>query len=165
MDYNNVKELIGMIDSSSLTDFEYKQGDFFVKMSKNSADKSCVKSQGQAVTNSFDTSSNSVLSNESTVIAEEISKPITIMPQNKVEVKEGSIVKAPIVGTFYQSSSPEKPPLVKVGDKVKEGDLLCIIEAMKIMNEIKSPYTGEVAEIFVSNEDMVEYNQPLFRIV
>ena len=87
------------------------------------------------------------------------------MPQEKVEIKSGNLVKAPIVGTFYQSSGPDKPPFVKVGDKVKEGDLLCIIEAMKIMNEIKSPYSGEIVEILVSNDNMVEYNQPLFRIV
>ncbi len=153
MDYNNVKELIGMINGSALTEFEYKQGDFYVRMSKNggivkSGDFSCVKEKKETI-----------------VPAEEISVPITIIPEEKVEIKEGNFVKAPIVGTFYQSASPDKPPLVKVGDKVKEGDLLCIIEAMKIMNEIKSPYNGEVAEIFVSNEDMVEYDQPLFRIV
>ncbi len=155
MDYNNVKELIGIINGSSLTDFEYKQGDFFVKMSKGVSN----------TTAGSQSSSFAEPKQEATIIPEEISQPITIIPQEKVEKKEGSFVKAPIVGTFYQSSSPEKPPLVKVGDKVKEGDLLCIIEAMKIMNEIKSPYTGEVAEILVGNEDMVEYDQPLFRIV
>ena len=153
MDYNNVKELIGIINGSALTEFEYKQGDFYVRMSKNgkmreSGDFSCAKEKKETITRT-----------------EEISVPITIIPEEKVEIKEGNFVKAPIVGTFYQSASPDKPPLIKVGDKVKEGDLLCIIEAMKIMNEIKSPYNGEVAEIFVSNEDMVEYDQPLFRIV
>ncbi len=155
MDYNNVKELIGIINGSSLTDFEYKQGDFFVKMSKG-ASAPILNSQSSSAVET---------KKEEKIIPEEISKPITIIPQEKVEQKEGNFVKAPIVGTFYQSSSPDKPPLVKVGDKVKEGDLLCIIEAMKIMNEIKSPYTGEVAEILVGNEDMVEYDQPLFRIV
>jgi len=153
MEYNNVKELIGMINGSSLTEFEYKQGDFYVKMSKN----------GSAAGN--DTFFGVKEKTETVIAAEEISKPITIIPEEKVEVKGGSLVKAPIVGTFYQSTSPDKPPLVKVGDKVKEGDLLCIIEAMKIMNEIKSPYNGEIAEILALNEDMVEYNQPLFRIV
>lgn len=155
MDYNNVKELISIINGSSLTDFEYKQGDFSVKMSKG----------GSCSTLGNQSSLPVEATKETTIIPEEISKPITIIPQEKVEKKEGNFVKAPIVGTFYQSSSPEKPPLVKVGDKVKEGDLLCIIEAMKIMNEIKSPYTGEIAEILVGNEDMVEYDQSLFRIV
>ena len=158
MDYNSVKELIGIIDRSSLTEFEYRKGDFLVKMSKNSSGKNL----------SGGTHSEPELSAgklETAIIPEEISEPITIMPSEKVEVKAGNFVKAPVVGTFYQSASPEKPPLVKVGDTVKEGDLLCIIEAMKIMNEIKSPYSGEIAEIMVSNEDMVEYDQPLFRIV
>ena len=152
MDYNNVKELIAIINGSSLTDFEYKQGDFYVKMSKNAS----------AAIQSFPGAAGKT---EPLIKAEEISAPITIIPAEKAEVKEGRFVKAPIVGTFYQSTSPDKPPLVRVGDKVKEGDLLCIIEAMKIMNEIKCPYNGEIAEIFVSNEDMVEYDQSLFRII
>lgn len=159
MDYNSVKELIGIINNSALTEFEYKQGDFYVKMSKNAQFVSGNSLSEQTAV--FKSDKNS----EPVIIPEEISEPITIIPQEKVEVKSGNFVKSPIVGTFYQSGSPERPPFVKIGDKVKEGDLLCIIEAMKIMNEIKSPYSGEIAEILVSNEDMVEYDQPLFRIV
>ena len=70
-----------------------------------------------------------------------------------------------MVGTFYSSPSPDKGAFVKVGDNVKKGDVLCIVEAMKIMNEITSDVDGSVAEILVNNEDMVEYNQPLFRII
>ncbi len=156
MDYGRIKELIGIIDSSSLADFELKQGDFYIRMNKNLTSPASIVSVSADVP---------AVSKSEHIIVEEISEPITIIPQDKVEIKEGNIVKAPIVGTFYQSSSPDKPPIVKVGDKVKEGDLLCILEAMKIMNEIKSPYSGEIAEILVRNEDMVEYNQPLFRIV
>ncbi len=158
MNYDNVKELIGIINNSSFNEFEYKKGDFYVKMKKNSQNNSNYSVQTLASQN-FDPKI------ESSIIPENISEPITIMPQEKVEIKSGNLVKAPIVGTFYQSSGPDKPPFVKVGDKVKEGDLLCIIEAMKIMNEIKSPYSGEIVEILVSNDNMVEYNQPLFRIV
>ena len=74
------------------------------------------------------------------------------------------IIKSPMVGTFYSSSSPDKPVYAKVGDKVKKGDTLCIIEAMKLMNEIESEFDGEIAEICVQNEDMVEYGMPLFKI-
>lgn len=81
------------------------------------------------------------------------------------EAVEGNVVKAPIVGTFYQSSSPDKPPFVQVGDKINKGDVICIIEAMKFMNEIQSEYSGTVAEILVDNEEFVEYGQELFRIV
>ena len=69
-----------------------------------------------------------------------------------------------MVGTFYASSSPEKEAFVKVGDKVHKGQVLCIIEAMKLMNEIESEYDGEIVEICVNNEDMVEYGTPLFKI-
>ncbi|MBO5479439.1 MAG: acetyl-CoA carboxylase biotin carboxyl carrier protein [Clostridia bacterium] len=74
------------------------------------------------------------------------------------------IVTSPMVGTFYEASSPKQPALVKVGDKVKKGDVLCIIEAMKLMNEIESEYDGEIVEICVQNEEMVDFGKPLFKI-
>ena len=76
----------------------------------------------------------------------------------------GDTIKAPIVGTFYRASSPDADPFVKVGDKVQVGDVLCIIEAMKLMNEIESEVSGTIKEILVENADPVEYDQPLFVI-
>ena len=93
-----------------------------------------------------------------------------IQAQAPVEVKseekkiEGNVVKSPMVGTFYSKSSPSADAFVKKGCKVKKGDTLCIIEAMKLMNEIESEYDGEIVEILASDEDMVEYGQPLFII-
>lgn len=74
------------------------------------------------------------------------------------------VIKSPFVGTFYASPSPGKPAYIKVGDKVKKGQPLCVLEAMKIMNEIDSDINGEVVEICVDNESLVEYGQPLFKI-
>lgn len=74
------------------------------------------------------------------------------------------VIKSPFVGTFYSSPSPGKPVYVKVGDKVKIGQTLCVLEAMKIMNEIDSDINGEIVEICVDNESLVEYGQPLFKI-
>ncbi len=71
---------------------------------------------------------------------------------------------SPMVGTFYAQSSPDKPPFVKAGDRVKKGQTLCIIEAMKLLNEIESEYDGEIVEVLVNNENMVEFGQPLFVI-
>ena len=71
---------------------------------------------------------------------------------------------SPMVGTFYAQAAPEKPPFAKVGDKVKKGQIICIIEAMKLMNEIESEYDGEILEVLVKNEDMVEFGQTLFVI-
>lgn len=163
MDFDKIKDLMESLDNSSLTDFELKLNDgFYLRMNKYNnqpTTQNIIKEQPIINTTASKPSHN--INN----IAENISEPITIIPETKKEIKEGNIVASPIVGTFYSSSSPTKPAYVKVGDKVKEGDVLCIIEAMKVMNEIKSQYSGEIVEILVDNEDMVEYNQPLFRIV
>ena len=83
--------------------------------------------------------------------------------QNEEEIS-ANIVKSPMVGTFYLKPAPDKEDFVKVGDKVKKGQVLCIIEAMKLMNEIESEYDGEIIEICSQNEEMVDYGKPLFRI-
>ena len=80
-------------------------------------------------------------------------------------VKEGTLVLAPTVGVFYSAPGPDARPFVEVGDQVKKGDTLCIIEAMKLMNEIPAELDGTVAEICVGNGQVVEFNQPLFRII
>ena len=77
---------------------------------------------------------------------------------------EGNLVKSPLVGTFYAAPSEDAAPFVKVGDKVEKGQILAIVEAMKLMNEIESDFDGEIAEIYVKNGQPVEYGQPLFRI-
>ena len=82
----------------------------------------------------------------------------------KTDVKEGSNVTSPMVGTFYLKPSPNAVPYVEVGKMVKKGDVLCIIEAMKLMNEIESEYDGEIKEILVKDGEAVEYGKPLFRI-
>ena len=82
----------------------------------------------------------------------------------KIEEKSANIVKSPMVGTFYLKPAPDKEDFVKVGDVVKKGQVLCIIEAMKLMNEIESEYDGQIVEIYQKNEDMVDYGRPLFKI-
>lgn len=161
MDFEKIKDLMQSLDNSNLMDFELKLNDgFYLRMNKYNSQpiQNTVFTQEQPV---YQAPSSPTINN----IAENISDPITIIPETKEEIKEGNIITSPIVGTFYSSSSPTKPAYVKVGDKVEKGDVLCIIEAMKVMNEITSQYSGEIVEIMVENEDMVEYNQPLFRIV
>ena len=84
--------------------------------------------------------------------------------ENKVEKVKENIVKSPMVGTFYIKPSPTDKPYVQIGKKVKQGDTLCIIEAMKLMNEIESELSGSVTEILVNDGDAVQYGTPLFRI-
>ena len=82
----------------------------------------------------------------------------------KPEEPEYKVVKAPMVGTFYSKSSPDAKPYVEVGSKVKKGDILCIVEAMKLMNEIESEFDGEVVEVCVRDGDMVDFGKPLFKL-
>ncbi len=153
MDYLQVKDLIQTINDSHLTEFELTQNGTTIKMSKNAAQ---AADSAPKVTKASATVQASVATYE---------QPVTIMPEEIKVVKEGNIVASPIVGTFYESATPSKPALVQIGDTVAKGDVLCIVEAMKVMNEITSKYDGKVTEILVNNEDMVEFNQPLFRIV
>ena len=105
----------------------------------------------------------------------ENSEKITTLPPKQLSVsdnKENQVpnkeneksILSPMPGVFYSSQSPEKPPYVKVGDTIKTGQVLCIIESMKIMNEIESEYNGIIREIIVNNSDPVEFNQPIFII-
>lgn len=88
------------------------------------------------------------------------SVPAAVSPQRE----EGRYVKSPMVGVFYSAPSPDEDPFVQQGDMVQQGDVLCIIEAMKLMNEIQADEQGEIAEVLVQNGQVVEYGQPLFRL-
>ncbi len=90
--------------------------------------------------------------------------PVAAAPAPAAQEERGQLVKSPLVGTFYNAPSPDSPAYVKVGDTVKKGQILGIIEAMKLMNEIESDYDGVVTEILIKNEETVEFGQPLFRI-
>jgi acetyl-CoA carboxylase biotin carboxyl carrier protein len=86
--------------------------------------------------------------------------PVAVVP----EVVPGHVVKSPMVGTFYRASAPDAKPFVEVGDTIKEGETICIVEAMKILNEIEADKSGTVTQIFCENGQAVEYGQPLFTI-
>ena len=90
--------------------------------------------------------------------------PAAQAPAQPAETYSGTVVSAPLVGTFYAANAPEEPPIVSVGDTVTKGQTLCIIEAMKTMNTIESPCDGKVQKILVANGDLVEYHQPLIVI-
>lgn len=149
MDFEQLKELIKIVNDSELKSFSLNADGVSVSMSKN---------EGMAV--------------EHTVSAEPVkeqalkTESINEEPAVKTaEPKKGNIIKAPIVGTFYAASKPSAPAMKSVGDSVKKGESVCIIEAMKIMNEITSEFDGTVDEVFVENGEIVEFGQPLFRIV
>ena len=85
-------------------------------------------------------------------------------PEPQVDFNHIKEIKSPIVGVFYATPSPDSPPFVKIGDKVKKGDVVCIIEAMKVMNEIQSEFDGEIVDICIENGQLAEYNQTIFKL-
>ena len=144
MDIRKIKTLIEMLEESNLNEIEVSQGEESVRISKSSRDTSIV--------------SDSVNQNN----IEKVDSAITLN-QESTDIK-GNLVTAPIVGTFYRKPSPEKEPFVKVGDNVNKGDVLCIIEAMKMMNEIKSDFDGKVSAIEVEDGQPVEFGQTIIVI-
>ncbi len=93
------------------------------------------------------------------------SLPADKMAKDEDDAENGNFITSPIVGTFYQSSSPEKPPYVNVGDTVSKGDIVCIIEAMKFMNEVTSGKSGKIVEVLVEDGQFVEFGEKLFRLL
>lgn len=155
MEFENIKELVSLIDDSSLTEFEYVQDGTALRLSKNTTPS--FSKEAVIETKVETTATEQVAPKQETVV---VNTESTV-----VATKEGKVITSPIVGVVYLQANPESDAYVSEGDQVSEGQVVCLVEAMKIMNEIKSEYTGKVVEILVENESIVEYNQPLFRIV
>lgn len=147
MDYDKIKELIEAVSKSNLTRFEVEEGGLKISMCTDKDSKNIVVAASQTA---------------AATVAEPMVQTAAV-PQ--VEETAGSmVVKSPLVGTFYCAPNVDAKPYVQVGDVVKKGQVLGIVEAMKLMNEIESEFEGEIKEILVENEQMVEYGQPLFVI-
>ena len=151
MDIRKVKKLIEMLENSSLNEIVIKEGEESVKLVKSAGFNQApqmVSAPPQVIEQPETEQKLSEETNEET-------KPKTI---------DGKSINSPMVGTFYSSPNPGADSFVKVGDKVSEGDVLCIIEAMKMMNEVKSDYNGVIKEILISDAEPVEYGEALFII-
>jgi acetyl-CoA carboxylase biotin carboxyl carrier protein len=169
MDFEKIKELIKLVDSSSLAFFELESGNDHLKMDKSLnrglTDNNFNKPNNASTVNnvvSSSTTMNSIEKLEANVL--EIDEVRNNEKEVAIEDKNLSVIKSPMVGTFYSSASPESPAFVEVGAAVSKGKVICIIEAMKLMNEIESDYSGIVVERLANDGDMVEYGQPLFKI-
>lgn len=143
MDLEKIEGLVRIIENSSLTEFTLKEGDLKITMSK--LDHPPVVAAGMPVAPA--------------------PAPASEVPAAEAEEKDEKLfITSPIVGTFYSAPAPDAPAFVKVGDQVKNGQTVCILEAMKLMNEIQSDFDCEIEAVLVSNEQKVEYGQPLFRV-
>lgn len=148
MDLRKLKKLIELVEESGISELEITEGEEKVRINRgvptNQPQINQITTHRQ-----IHQSSSGLVDTPST--------------DNNPKI-EGKLINSPMVGTFYTSSKPGADPFVKVGSKVKTGDILCIIEAMKLLNEIQSDYDGEIIEVLVENAEPVEFGQPLFRI-
>ena len=142
MDLRKLKKLIDLVQESGIAELEITEGEEKVKIVKGGAVNVSAPPVAPA--------------------SLPAAAPAPLGPAEPEPGQEGHVVKAPMVGTFYRSSSPDAKPFVEVGQAVKEGDTICIIEAMKLMNEIEADASGVVKAILVENGQPVEYGQPLF---
>ena len=146
MDIKEIKQLMEAFAKNGLTKLELSQGDFSIKLKKETTEVKVVQSP------------------------ETIAAPVVSMPQPEISENQNDgdenliYITSPIIGTFYRAPSPDSDPYVEVGSRVKKGDVLCIVEAMKIMNEIESEYDGVIVKIFPKNAESVEYGQKLFAL-
>ena len=159
LDYEQIKEIINKIDGSSLRVFELEDKDVKLKLSKNSDGNNSANNESRIV-------SEEVASTEAVVFNEPEVENKKVEEKKEVTNLDADLksIKSPLVGTYYSSATPNGTPYVTVGSKVKKGDTLCIIEAMKVMNEVTSEYDGEVMAVLKKDEDIVEYGMDLFKI-
>ena len=142
MDIRKIKKLIEMLQASDLNEIEIQEGEESVRISRGSTQTIGVKSTPV-----------------------ELQKVNTLPESNDApNIDSGTSIKSPIVGTFYRKPAPDKPPFVDIGSHVNAGDVVCIVEAMKMMNEIKSEFTGQVSAINVEDGAPVEFDQSLIVI-
>ena len=149
MDIRKIKKLIEIIEESDITEIEISEGEESVRISRYSSSAPVAIAPAPI----------------SAVAAAPVATPATTSSEPATPVVSGHTVKSPMVGTFYRAASPSAPtPFVEVGQTVSEGETLCIIEAMKILNQIEADKSGTIKQILVENAEPVEYDQPLFII-
>ena len=145
MDIRELKKILEAFDKSSANILEFENEEFRIYLDKGASNPQPIQS--------------------ATPSQEVISEKIVQKVEAKTDCEvEGELITSPMVGTFYQAPSPDSPPYVKVGDRVKKGQTLCIIEAMKIMNELEAEFDCEILEVLVEDGQPVEFDTPLFRV-
>ncbi|MDD3518965.1 MAG: acetyl-CoA carboxylase biotin carboxyl carrier protein [Chromatiales bacterium] len=151
MDIRKIKKLIELLEESGVNEIEIKEGEESVRISRNASTSGVMTMMPQTFMHA------------APAAAPAAAAPVAAVPAAD-ELPSGHRVAAPMVGTFYRASSPGAKPFVDVGQTIKEGDTLCIIEAMKMLNQIEADKAGVVKAVLVENGQPVEYGQPLFVI-
>jgi acetyl-CoA carboxylase biotin carboxyl carrier protein len=153
MDIKQIQELIKFVSKSGVNEVSIEQKEFKITIKTNQAPTYVTGAPAQAAPQ---------LQAAPAVVAS-VAEPVAAAPA-KEDTSSYLTIKSPMIGTFYRSSSPDKPLFVNVGDEVQAGQVVCIIEAMKLFNEIESEVSGRIVKILVDNASPVEYDQPLFLV-
>lgn len=156
MNINEINELLKLIDNTNLGYVKLETNDLKLEVSKNIINDN-ITDKPNLISQKNINENNESESEEETTLTEKYDI-------GNLDEENLTTIESPLMGTFYASPGPDKDVFVKVGDIVNVGDTLCIVEAMKMMNEITSDIYGEIVEILVKNEELVEYNQPIFKI-
>jgi acetyl-CoA carboxylase biotin carboxyl carrier protein len=163
MEYKQIQELIKLVNKSNIGELKIKEGDFEI-MIRSQGYVEAVKSKlaGGPVTLAPMTGG---ILNQPIVDQGQVDTHSTGTTETPTDETSGLItIKSPMIGTFYRSPSPDKDPYIKVGDSINKGDVICIIEAMKLFNEIESEVEGKIVKVLIEDSSPVEYDQPLFLV-
>ena len=162
MNYEEIKKLIDDMGNAKIDELEieFPEG-IKISMKKNAEKEIILKNISDMKQQNFIPETTNMQLDNQSIINSDVKANINI---DSIQEEKYKIIKSPMVGTFYSKPSPNKETFVKTGDIVKKGQVICIVEAMKLMNEIESEFDGEIAEICVKDGDIVEYGQPLFKI-
>jgi acetyl-CoA carboxylase biotin carboxyl carrier protein len=147
MDIRKIKKLIELVEESGINELEISEGEESVRISRGVLVAAAAPVAAAPV-----------------ALAAPIAAPAAAIPEPAAPVVSGHVVRSPMVGTFYASASPDSPAFAEIGQHVNAGDTLCIVEAMKMMNQIEADKSGVIKEILAQNEDAIEFDQPLFII-
>ena len=159
MEFKQIQELIKIINKSNISELSVEEGDFKITI------KQAQTSETQYVAVQAPAMPMQQATMQAAPQSAQTPAPATPQPAAQPAANDKLItVKSPMIGTFYRSSSPDKPPFVNVGDDIKQGQVVCIIEAMKLFNEIESELSGKIVKVLVDDASPVEYDQPLFLV-
>lgn len=161
MEYKQIQELIKAINKSNISEVSIKEGDFEITIKQMQA---TTEMQYVAIQQPMAMPQAMPQTVQPAAIPQAAPQPAAEAPAANNSAAKGVAVKSPMIGTFYRSSSPDKPPFVSVGDEIKVGQVICIIEAMKLFNEIESEVSGRVVKVLADDASPVEYDQPLFLV-
>ncbi len=166
MDYKEISDLVKLVDKSNLAELKLKDGDFEISIRTSAYAKDKYGSGKAELPQILNVSAPPVAQSAAAPTPAPDAAPVSDLPSTAGGEAESSgkylEIRSPMVGTFYRSASPEKGPYVKVGDTIEKGSVVCIIEAMKLFNEIESEISGKIAKVVVEDAAPVEYDQVLF---